>query len=257
MSSSQAQIGRVQRCRRYPVKSFQGIELESIEIGPRGVVGDRAWGIVDDEGHVLSAKRFKALFDGTATDETITVPGHAPRELGDPEVDAELNEWLGRPVRLVRPTDVDSTSYEMTFDPPEDDSDYFEIPSPEGSFRDLADVHLLTTATLDGFGAARPDLDWDVRRFRPNLVLDVDGAEPLVEQTWLGREIHVGPVLLRVDSPTVRCAMPLRAQPGGLERQPGLFQAMNELNETFPNHLGVYCTVVIPGTVSVGDPVSV
>ena len=48
----------------------------------------------------------------------------------------------------------------------------------------------------------------------------------------------MGDVVLTVDSPTVRCAMPLRAQPGGIEREPGLFKAMSELNEAFPNHLG-------------------
>ena len=41
-----------------------------------------------------------------------------------------------------------------------------------------------------------------------------------------------------------------------LEREPALFTAMSELNEAFPNHLGLYCSVTEPGTVSVGDPVS-
>jgi uncharacterized protein YcbX len=72
----------------------------------------------------------------------------------------------------------------------------------------------------------------------------------------VGRRLRVGEVELAVDSPTVRCAMPLRAQPG-LERQVELFEAMSELNEAYPNHLGVYCSVVSPGTVRVGDSVEV
>ena len=49
--------------------------------------------------------------------------------------------------------------------------------------------------------------------------------------------------------------MPLRAQPDGLARQPGLFAAMNELNPDHPNHLGLYLQVVNPGTIAVGDRV--
>jgi uncharacterized protein YcbX len=125
-------------------------------------------------------------------------------------------------------------------------------------------VHLLTTATLDGCRSARPDLDWDVRRFRPNVVVDVTG-EPFVEDTWAGRELQLGEVVLRITQPTVRCAMPLRAQPphdsdpssAALARQPELHDALVELNASFPNHLGVYAEVVTPGTIGVGDPVSV
>ena len=103
---------------------------------------------------------------------------------------------------------------------------------------------------------ARPDLNWDVRRFRPNLVVDVaDGIEPFGEQRWLNRRLRVGTAVLSVGSPTVRCAMPLRAQPDGLARQPGLFAAMNELNPDHPNHLGLYLQVVNPGTIAVGDRV--
>lgn len=258
MAETNAPSGRVLRCRRYPVKSFQGFDVDGFTIDAGGVRGDRAWGIVDDDGHVLSAKRTAALLEAVATDEAVVLPDGSQHLLGDPSLDEALCGWLGRPVRMARPSEAGTTSYEMTFDPPDDDAEYYEIPSPEGSFLDLAHIHLITTATLDGCATARPDLDWDVRRFRPNLLVDTGGdAEPLVEQTWIGREIAVGAVRLRVDSPTVRCAMPLRAQPGGLERQAGLFRAMGELNPVFPNHLGVYCSVVEPGTVTVGDPVVV
>ncbi|MFM7225586.1 MAG: MOSC domain-containing protein, partial [Actinomycetota bacterium] len=59
---------------------------------------------------------------------------------------------------------------------------------------------------------------------------------------------------LTVRQPTVRCAMPLRAQPG-LERQPSLFSAMNDLKAALPNHLGVYLDVAEPGEIRVGDAV--
>ena len=149
-----------------------------------------------------------------------------------------------------------SLSYEMTFDPPDDDAELVDIPTPAGTLLDLAAVHLVTTATLAHCRAARPDLDWDVRRFRPNLVIDV-AAPAFAENDWPGRELTIGPVVLRGLMPTVRCAMPLRAQPGGPRPlRPALFAAMSELNTAQPNHLGLYLDVVTPGTITEGDPVA-
>lgn len=250
-------LGRLAACWRYPVKSLQGGQTEHLVIGPSGVDGDRTHAVIDPgSGHLLSAKRVSELLHGAASDERITLPDGQVFRFDDPAIDDVLSEWLGRTVHLAEEEEAGERSYEMTFDPPNDEADYYEIPAPPGTFLDLAPVHLVTTATLAGCAAARPDLDWDVRRFRPNLVLDVD-IEPFGEQAWVGQQVAVGDVVLTIDGPTVRCAMPLRPQPGGIEREPGLFQAMGELNEVFPNHLGLYCSVAEPGTVHVGDPVSV
>lgn len=250
---------------RYPVKSLQGVVVPSLEVTPTGIVGDRQWGIVPvGAPKVLSAKRVPELLDASIDGDAIVLPDGIRVGLDDPTVDDVLSTWLGQPVRLVSTADASDSgglAYDMTFDPPNDDAEVFAIPVPPGTFLDLAAVHLLTTATLAGCAAARPDLDWDVRRFRPNVVVDLD-ADPFVEDTWAGREIAVGDVVLRVTQPTVRCAMPLRAQPAHpaiegspLERQPELHDALVELNTTFPNHLGVYADVVTPGVINVGDDV--
>ncbi|MBA3281966.1 MAG: MOSC domain-containing protein [Acidimicrobiia bacterium] len=221
-----------------------------------GVVGDRSRGVVDAAtGHLMSAKRTAALLHGSADDRAMTLPDGSVVAYDDPDADDRLSAWLGRPVHLAALHEAGTRSFEMTFDPPNDDAEYYEIPAPPGTFLDSAPVHLVTTATLRHVEAERPDLDWDVRRFRPNLVLDVDGPG-FVENSWVDRELHVGGAALRVVGPTVRCAMPLRAQPGGLERQPDLFKAMETLNTVHPNHLGAYAEVVTPGRVAVGDPVS-
>lgn len=251
-----AMLGSLAACWRYPVKSLQGGRVERLVIGPSGVDGDRTHAVIDPEtGHLLSAKRVSALLQGAADDERITLPDGQVLRFDDPAVDDVLSDWLGRRVHLADEEEAGERSYEMTFDPPNDDAEYYEIPAPPGTFLDLAPVHLVTTATLAGCAAARPDLDWDVRRFRPNLVLDVD-VEPFGEQAWIGHQVAVGDVVLAVDGPTVRCAMPLRPQPGGLAKEPGIFQALSELNELAPNHLGLYCSVAEPGTVAVGDRVS-
>lgn len=249
-------VGTLTRCWRYPVKSLQGLAQDELAITSAGVVGDRTHGLIDaQDGRLLSAKRTAKLLHATATDEAITLPDGAILALDDPDADDVLSRWLDRPVLLRQPTTDTQVSYAMTFDPPDDEAEAFDIPAPPGSFLDLAPIHLITTATLDACAQARPDLDWDVRRFRPNLLLDVDGPA-FVEQTWIGAQVQVGEVVLSVDSPTVRCAMPLRDQPGGIEREPAIFAALNELNTVSPNHLGAYCSVVSPGAARTGDAVS-
>lgn len=249
-------VGTVAACWRYPVKSLQGGRAERLIIGPSGVDGDRTHAVIDPEtGYLLSAKRVSALLQGAADDERITLPDGQVLRFDDPAIDDVLSDWLGRRVHLAEEEEAGERSYEMTFDPPNEDADVFDIPAPPGTLLDLTPVHFLARASLAACEAARPDLDWDVRRFRPNLVLDL-AAEPWEEQTWVGRDLAVGTAVLRVTMPMVRCAMPLRAQPGGLAKQPALFKALSELNEAHPNHLGMCCDVIEPGRIAVGDAVT-
>jgi hypothetical protein len=249
-------VGLVSGLYRYPVKSLQGQTEHCLEIGKDGVVGDRIWGLVDVEsGRLASAKRFSALLGGVGHDDSVEIPGGPHVSLKDADAGDLLSAWLGREVRVVRAGEGGPLSYQMTFDPPNDDAELFDIPVPEGSLVDLASVHLLTTATLGACAARWPHLNWDVRRFRPNVVVDIDIAA-FTENDWVGRNLSVGAAVLRVDQPTVRCAMPLRAQPG-LAAQPKLFAALNEANPALPNHLGLYLSVSRPGSVSVGDGVMV
>ena len=254
-------LGTVAACWRYPVKSMQGLSVDHLQLFERGVGGDRARALIETAGgHLMSAKRTSALLDASADDQGITLPDGTILSWDDDGIDAALSEWLGKDVRLSEPLPGHALSYEMTFDPPDDSAEYFEIPVPVGTFVDLAPLHVVSSATLDGAAAARPDLDWDVRRFRPNLVLDT-GGDAFVENDWVGRSLRFASgAKIRISQPTVRCAMPLRAQPEhagrvALGRQPELFRAMSDLNTEFPNHLGVYVDVETPGPVAVGDAV--
>jgi uncharacterized protein YcbX len=239
--------------RRYPVKSMQGVEVDRLVVGPVTIEGDRRRACIDETtGHIMSAKRFSKLLEASADDEGITLPGGRRLPYDADEVDQVLSGWLGRRVRLEEQSPETKRSYEMTFDPPNDDSEYYEIPSPAGSFVDLAAVHLVSSATLAGGEQARGDLDWDVRRFRPNVVVEgID--EPFGEDAWVGSVVTIGGARLTSQMPTIRCAMPLRGQPG-LERQPKLFEALTELHD---NYLGTYLAVAEPGEIRVGDEVSV
>ena len=264
-AAAQPVVGEVSELWMYPVKSLQGVRTDRLVVTVSGVSGDRRWGMVDEEsGKVLSAKREPRLLEATVNSEgsVITLDDGTVLATDDPAIHDALSAWLGRPVNLQASAKSAGLSYQMTFDPPDDTAEIFDIPVPPGTFVDLAPLHLVTGATLARCAALRPDLDFDVRRFRPNLVLDVD-VEPFAEDNWTGQTITMSEVILRITQPTVRCAMPLRAQPahstGGpaLARQPDLHAALNELNPVFPNHLGVYAEVVTAGVVNVGDHVVV
>lgn len=240
---------------------MQGHRVEQVEVGAEGIVGDRSRALRPvGSDVVLSAKRDAALLGATVRDDAIELPDGTEVGLGEPDCDQRLSDWLGRPVELVDSSGTTGLGYEMTFEPPDDAAEYVRIPMADGTFVDLAPLHVIAAATLDGCRASRPDLDWDVRRFRPSFVLDV-GGDCFVEDDWVGRRLRLGAdCVISVTSPTVRCAMPLRAQPAGptgpaLERQVELFAAMSELHGTYPNHLGAYADVVTPGVVGAGDQV--
>ena len=233
----------------YPVKSMQGLSVASLELDQAGVAGDRRWALIDANSKLCSAKRYSKLFEASASaDGTITLSG------GDiANSDEALSEWLGTSVKLVERAADTAVGYEMTFEPPNDEAEYYEIPSPIGTFLDLAGIHIVAASTLAYCAEQYPDLDWDVRRFRPNIVIDVD-IEPFAEDAWSGSNITIGDAVIHIDMPSVRCAMPLRGQPGGLQRQPAMYAALDVLHN---NHLGLYATVVQPARINVGDMVVV
>ena len=82
--------GSVVQVSVYPVKSLGGRTVPEAEVGPAGLVGDRAWAVVD-----------------ATTGERVTVKGTPQMAqvvaTGDDEADTiTLTEVLGRPVRLER-----------------------------------------------------------------------------------------------------------------------------------------------------------
>ena len=261
-TTSDAVLATVTELWRFPVKSMQGEPLATATIGPGGIEGDRSWGVVSADGrHVLSAKTVPALLFASASvvdggDVAVTLPTGAVVLAGTQEADEALSTWLDRPVRLLSAADAHAAAeapldYEMTFEPPNDDAEVVGIPAPDDRLQDLTALHLLTDASLAAVRAARPDLDWSVRRYRPNVVAAVaDGATGFVEDTWVGVDGTLGTARVHVRQATVRCAMPLRAQPGGTERDPELFRALDDLHA---NHLGIYVDVTAPGRCAIGD----
>src|SRR5207244_5476785 len=107
--------GSVVSLQRYPVKSMLGEELNAADVTQRGLLGDRAFGLVDAaDGKVASAKnprKWPGLFDFRAAfadaprpgaplpNVRITLPNGAVIDGEHDDRDRVLSEALGRPVR--------------------------------------------------------------------------------------------------------------------------------------------------------------
>lgn len=220
--------------RRYPVKSMGGEALSHAEFDERGVRGDRWYAVADEQGRLASGKdtrRFRrrdAVFDYTAAttpagEVHVTGPNGDWR-VGDPALDAELRAAMNASVRVAAETAV--------------------------RHHDSGSVSIVGSASLR-WCADRWGGDPDPRRLRPNIVFDAD--EPFVEESWAGRRIRLGTAVLEVVQRVPRCRMIDIDQDGAAPGEPWLTTLARE-RETC---LAMYCDVVQPGAVRVGDPIVV
>jgi len=237
-------LGRVAALRRYPVKSLVGEQLDRAELTDAGIEGDRRWAIFDPEGGVLSARRVPALLEARASlDEhgvRITLPDGVEVHAGEASADAALSAWLGRQVRLGEPTAARPVIA--------DEEGSYE--GRAGTFFDASPILLVTTGTLSDLTARSPRSRFDARRFRPNLVIETEGADP-VEQSWIGERVAVGSVMLAIAEPCRRCVMTTLPQ----EDLPLDKQILRAVAREASNIVGVYAAVEGRGHVAVGDAV--
>lgn len=269
---------------RYPVKSMMGEELNATEVTDRGLLGDRAYGLVDRaDGKVATAKnprKWSNLFDYRATivdapqsgarlpPIRITLPDGTIVTSEQSDHNQILSQALKREVTLeAAETDqrevVESTDptpwkpISEEYWPDMEGLDYqdtvtdFEL--PEGTFFDIGLVHLLTTATLDRLRELYPAGQFEVRRFRPNIVVEMaNGAKDFVENEWIGHTVAIGDqVRLHITEPCLRCVMTTLAQ-GDLPKDVEILRTAAQHNGV---RVGVYAAVVQGGRVRRGDTV--
>ena len=248
-----------------PIKALHVEQRTSVTLGPNGVAGDRAFCIVDADGRMLNAKRVNAfvavrpefdegmrhltlhLPDGARASAAVTLGDpvsvsiykrHEPARAVDGPFDAALSRIARQPVRLVR------------FD-------------REGGGVDRAEqggaVTLLAVASLDAIGeAANADGPVDPRRFR--MLFGVARVPAHAEDAWIGREVRVGDAVVVPAGNVGRCAVTSVDPDSGrsdLDTLAALGRYRGALRATEALPFGVWARVATPGTVRVGDRVSV
>jgi uncharacterized protein YcbX len=282
-----ATLGRVKEIRRYPVKSMGGERLEEVEIGPQGLPGDRAWAVRDEvRGGIRGAKKIPALMRLHARYPEPPAPrGSSPAEIrfpdgatvgtGDADVAARLSRVLDHEVTLwpLLPASAldhyrrgapghDDMERELraifgrTPDEPLPDLSVFppeilEFESPPGTYFDAFPLLLLTETSLRTLQAGHPDSRFDVRRFRPNFLIEASSDRGFPEEAWCGERVRIGGARLRVAIRCPRCVMTTH----GFDDLPKDPTIMRALVKEAGGNLGVYAEVEEPGPVRVGDEV--
>jgi uncharacterized protein YcbX len=289
-------VGAVAGLWRFPVKSMRGERLEQTELTEHGLVGDRAYALIDaDTGKVVSAKStrlFPGLFACRATFVEPPQPGSEapPVRIALPDgtsvssdsgdVDRVLSAYFQRDVTLARAApddftidqyhpdveDVDPAGYRDTVVEQKLGSAFFAqiglaSPVPDGSFLDLFPVSVLTTSTLERLGELRPQSRFDQRRFRMNVIVGTEEGG-FVENDWIDHELAIGEaVRLGVAMADPRCVMTTLAQEE-LPKDTEVLRTLTQHNRVQVGAAGlfpcagVYAVVASAGTMRVGDRVA-
>jgi uncharacterized protein YcbX len=283
VSSDGAQlVGNVATLWRYPVKSMLGEEMNAAEVTARGLLGDRAYAVLDAaEGKVASAKNprkwprlfdFRAAFADTprrAADlppVRITLPDGEVITSEQSDLHQILSRVFNREVtfatatpsqrmagRVSSPTTATAEAYWPDIEGLDNRDAVTEFALPEGTFFDAGVIHILTTATLERLRELYPAGRFEVRRFRPNIVVETDaGVKDFVENEWIGRTIAIGDtVRLSITRPCSRCVMTTLPQ-ADLPRDNGILRAIAQHNRA---QAGVYASVLRGGTIRRGDEI--
>ena len=227
---------RIAALYRYPVKSMDGNELSGVAVGPSGMPGDRGWALRETAtGRAASAKRFPSLMLCKArySDEPVAGSPPPPAEVvlpdgnitttDNPKANALLSRLLGTDVVFARNDDG------------------------SGHFDDRP-LHLLTTAALATL-RAKSGLDFDVRRFRPNVLIELDETgRP--EDSWIGKTLTIGEISVRVVKPVKRCVMTTLPQPSLAEERGVLGMILTD-----GGALGVYGKALSAGRWTTGTKI--
>ena len=226
-------LGAVESLWRYPVKSLVGESLDSLDIDPRGVSGDREYAVSNLNGKFGSGKdtgrfrRIDGLFsmsaEATNNGVAIKFPDGIVLSSDDQAMNSKLTQTLGQNVTLTQES---------------------EIPH----FDDGA-VHILTTRSLSMLHELLPDAGIDPRRFRPNIVIN----SPCLDQDLIGKNIKIGSTVLSITHKTERCRM-ITVDQQELDSRPEILKVVSK---NFSLEFGVYARVLSTGSVSIGDAVDV
>jgi uncharacterized protein YcbX len=200
---------------RYPVKGLRGERLERLEVAGDGVPGDRSLFVADERG-IVTGRRKQRMIGLAATLDAAAEPLVAGHPWHSPEAGAAIREVAGLAAKLSRPIG--------------------------GHEYDAAQILLLSDGSVGQLG-------YDRRRFRPNIYFE--GADGPVELGWVGGRVRIGGLLLRVDEPCERCVI-TTIDPDTAEVD---LEVLKRTNAELGGMMGVYCTVLEPATVVVGDPV--
>jgi uncharacterized protein YcbX len=234
-------VGNIKSLHRYPVKSMAGEALASAVLGWHGIEGDRRFSFV--RGGNLSGVpwlvaskmpgliRYKAYHangkDPSSPVVRVRTPEGADVEVESKALLTQIAASFGSEVTLIRVRN--------------------------GIF-DESPLSVISTTTVRAV-ETETAIALDIRRFRPNILVEPAGDMPVHEDEWTGGTVVFGSGVdapsVRVTIPDVRCVM-VNLDPETAESDPRIHKA---IVKSWNNCAGVYASVLRTGMLSVGDPV--
>ncbi|MFA7353822.1 MAG: MOSC N-terminal beta barrel domain-containing protein [Sulfurimonadaceae bacterium] len=265
-------IGSVASLFRYPVKSMAGEQIESTLINKKGVIGDRKYALIDTKtGKIVSAKnprkwpnifKYYAKYISEPTeynhaDIEIIFPNNLNIKSTQEDVNEVLSSAFNAEIKLTStvPKKVQLEEYFADIEEIQQHDSVSDANMAEGTFFDLGMIHLLTTSTIKKFEELYPDGDFHIKRFRPNIVINLNSKEiGFIENKWIGKNIAIGDeVILKIKEPCPRCVMTTLEQ----DDLPKDINILKTILKNNSGNLGIYADVVRGGTIKDNDLITI
>jgi uncharacterized protein YcbX len=239
--TNQKLVGKVSALYRYPVKSMRAEPLHEAEVYWYGFEGDRRYAFVKSGNRtgfpwltgreipemVLYCPRFLEPANPRDSEVVVTTPSGREVQIDSTDLLDDLTTRYRQPVHLM----------------------YLS----RGCY-DAMPLSFISRDSVQALGF-EAGLMLDPRRFRPNVLVDLDEAVPFGEETWIGKLVRLGDAddapLIRLNRRNVRCAM-TNIEPDTASRDPRVLKTIVNMRDECA---GIYGSVQRVGRVCAGDPI--
>lgn len=203
---------------RYPVKTMAGEELQSINVNPDGIDGDRKIHVADGRGGVLTSRTHPQFLRHLARIDASGAVLVDDQPWQSATVDAAVKIIGGKSAALRRYEGVERF--------------------------DVLPLLVATDGAISAFGR-------DYRRLRPNLV--IGGVEGMDETRWPGKKLRIGEVVIGIQDLRGRCIMTSYDPDTQVQDK----SITRDIYARFNGVLALNCWVISAGPIKLGDPVEV
>ena len=230
---------------RYPVSALRGERIGIAPLDSHGVLHDRGWGLIDESGSVAAPE----------TERRWRFAPDILSRIGETglEVSTDGMVWLAVPSEAANAAASKRAGFPVTFRPLATTMEAANAGQAAPRY-DRGHLHILTTASLKALAGLLPPVSLvDVRRFRPNIVIDMHKTEPgFPDRQLIGKRLRIGEALVAVNEPCERCSFTALAQ-GEL---PFAKDVLHAIARHGGGGFGVLASVVEPAPIRRGDTVS-
>jgi uncharacterized protein len=242
------ELGRISAIFRYPVKSMAGELLDVARLGWQGIAGDRRF--------AFRRLADKSEFPWLSASKLPQLLLYKPFRL-DSHANSKNGELLPTHVRTPEGKEYELRSEELRKEVSSRYGSELELMNLKHGVFDESPISVISLGTVHSVARASGrgvDL-CDLRRFRPNVVIETNSAEPFEEDSWVGGTLMFGEnggAVIGVTMKDERCVM-VNFDPDTAERDSEVMKTVVRLNG---NYAGVYGTVVRAGELRVGQVVT-